>query len=199
VYIAGAEEEIFPSRMSVDSPQELEEERRLFYVAITRSKKRVVITYAQNRYRWGTLTFSSPSRFLRDIDPAFVDWPAERKDREAVQKLTVSTSSFDGEGGRMKKSATPHAGNISSARLMEAGTLTRKPASRIVSAENFVPDDPDLIEAGMQVEHRQFGPGEVIRVEGTSPNRKATVRFFQPEEEKQLLLKFAKLKIKNQN
>jgi DNA helicase-2/ATP-dependent DNA helicase PcrA len=196
VYIAGAEEEIFPSRMSVDSPQELEEERRLFYVAITRSKKRLVITYAQNRYRWGTLTFSSPSRFLRDIDPAFVDWPAERKDREARHKTDGNTFPFSGEGERTKKSATTHSGNIFPARVAVSGSLKQKPASRFVSTEVFVSDDPDLIEAGMQVEHRQFGPGQVIRIEGTSPNRKATVRFYQPEEEKQLLLKFAKLKIK---
>jgi DNA helicase-2/ATP-dependent DNA helicase PcrA len=196
VYIAGAEEEIFPSRMSVDSPQELEEERRLFYVALTRSKKKVVITYAQNRYRWGTLTFSSPSRFLRDIDPAFTDWPAERKDREAMQKAEGNTVPFSGTGERIKKSGAAHAGNLLSVRTAAQGAVKQRSASRFVSAEDFVPDDPDLIEAGMQVEHRQFGPGQVIRVEGISPNRKATVRFNQPDEEKQLLLKFAKLKIK---
>jgi DNA helicase-2/ATP-dependent DNA helicase PcrA len=196
VYIAGAEEEIFPSRMSVDSPQELEEERRLFYVAITRSKKKVVITYAQNRYRWGTLTFSSPSRFLRDIDPAFADWPAERKDREAMQKTEGNTFPFSGTGERMKKSAAAHAGIRLPERTSTPGVAKQKPASRFVSTEDFVPDDPELIEAGMQVEHRQFGPGQVIRVEGINPNRKATVRFIQPDEEKQLLLKFAKLKIK---
>jgi DNA helicase-2/ATP-dependent DNA helicase PcrA len=196
VYIAGAEEEIFPSRMSVDSPQELEEERRLFYVALTRSKKRVVITYAQNRYRWGTLTFSNPSRFLRDIDPAFVDWPVEQKDQEWIHRENKNISAFAGSGERMKRPVSLHAGNIFPSKATAPGTFKQKPASRLVSAEDFIPDDPDLIEAGMQVEHRQFGPGEVIRVEGTRPNRKATVRFCQPEEEKQLLLKFAKLKIK---
>jgi ATP-dependent DNA helicase UvrD/PcrA len=195
VYIAGAEEEIFPSRMSVDSPQELEEERRLFYVAITRSKKRIVITYAQNRYRWGNLTFSSPSRFLRDIDPAYVDWSVERKDREAIRKTDAKAFPIAGIMDGTGKPATKHVGNMSSARVAAAGILKQRPGSRSVSTEEFVPDDPDLIEAGMRVEHRQFGPGQVIRVEGSSPNRKATVRFYQPEEEKQLLLKFAKLKI----
>ena len=199
VYIAGAEEEIFPSRMSVDSPHELEEERRLFYVAITRSKKRVVITYAQNRYRWGTLTFSNPSRFLRDIEPAFVEWPAERKEQETVHKTDGDSSAMYIPGERPGKRAFLHTGNKFQARTVAPGIMKQKPAARDISTEEFLPDDPDLIEAGMQVEHRQFGPGQVIRIEGTSPNRKATVRFCQPEEEKQLLLKFAKLKIIRQN
>ncbi len=77
VYIAGVEEELFPSRMSFESPEEMEEERRLFYVAITRARKRVFISYAQNRYRWGTPTSCQPSRFLRDIDPKYHGLPAE--------------------------------------------------------------------------------------------------------------------------
>jgi DNA helicase-2/ATP-dependent DNA helicase PcrA len=196
VYIAGLEEDIFPSRMSLDSPQELEEERRLFYVALTRSKKRVVITYAQNRYRWGTLTFSSPSRFLRDIDPAFVDWPAEQKENGAMHKTDRNRSPLSGAGEKANRAAPMHLGKVLSSKSMATGISGKRPASRIVLTEDFMPDNPDLIEEGMHIEHRQFGPGQVIRVEGSSPNRKATVRFQQSGEEKQLLLKFAKLKIR---
>ena len=196
VYIAGAEEEIFPSRMAVDSPQELEEERRLFYVALTRSKKRIVITYAQNRYRWGTLMFSHPSRFLRDIDPAFVDWPAGLNDKDTILSDNNRIPLSSGSGKSLQRPKTRHPGEFSRGRSVTTGTNQQKPVSNIVSAEDFIPDNPDAIGVGMQVEHRQFGAGEVLSVDGISPNRKATVRFHQLGEEKQLLLKFARLKIR---
>ena len=89
VYIVGVEEELFPSRMSFESPEEMEEERRLFYVAITRARKRVYISFAQNRYRWGTPSACQPSRFLQDIDPKYLELPggkyAADKPVEAIQ------------------------------------------------------------------------------------------------------------------
>jgi DNA helicase-2/ATP-dependent DNA helicase PcrA len=191
VYIAGAEEEIFPSRLSVDSQHELEEERRLFYVAITRAKKRVVITYAQNRYRWGTLTFSKPSRFLYEIDPAFIYWPALLHDNYSSDNVKTTPLMHTNIGNTPILRANNH--NAQPKRPMNAtasyvNNNTRSPA-------DFIPDNPDKIEVGMQVEHWQFGMGEVISIEGLAPNRKATVRFYQLGEEKNLLLKFAKLKI----
>ncbi|MBN1413559.1 MAG: UvrD-helicase domain-containing protein [Bacteroidales bacterium] len=196
VYIAGVEEEIFPSRMAVDSPQELEEERRLFYVALTRSKKKVVITYAQNRYRWGTLTFSNPSRFLRDIDPDFVDWPVELKAREKMPEAEKDYSPASFSHPTMKRSKVTLRDASFSQRPVATGGSWQKPVNRITSSDDFIPDNPDTIEAGMLVEHRHFGTGEVVSIDGVSPNRKAKVRFQQLGEEKQLLLKFAKLKIK---
>jgi len=196
VFIAGAEEEIFPSRMAVDSPQELEEERRLFYVALTRSKKKVVITYAQNRYRWGTLMFSHPSRFLRDIDTDFADWPARENGRDSQQTADTDSSFSSSSGNKVKKtSPVPHKTD-SRGKPATTGIFQQKAVPRMVAAEDFIPDNPDIIEAGMRIEHRQFGAGEVLSVEGVSPNRKATVRFTGIGEEKQLLLKFAKLKIR---
>jgi DNA helicase-2/ATP-dependent DNA helicase PcrA len=195
VYIAGAEEEIFPSHMSVDSPQDLEEERRLFYVAITRSKKRVVISYAQNRYRWGTLTFSKPSRFLRDIDPVFVDWPAENNNKVSEFSIRKNISSLSDQANATRRPIARQAGNISSGKPAAVRTFQQNSARQLQADDNFIPDNPDAIQPGMQVEHRQFGPGEVLRIEGIAPNRKATVHFHLIGEEKQLLLKFAKLKI----
>lgn len=195
VYIAGAEEEIFPSRMAVDSPQELEEERRLFYVALTRSKKKVVITYAQNRYRWGSLIFSNPSRFLRDIEPTFVDWPAIENGRNGLAHADTDRPISSTPGSLAKKPGYAHPSRIAGEKAPVTATFQAKKVERTLAAGDFKPDDPELIEAGMQVEHRQFGPGEVLSVEGSSPNRKARVRFNGLGEEKQLLLKFAKLRI----
>jgi len=189
VYIAGVEEEIFPSRLSVDSQQELEEERRLFYVAITRAKKRVVITYAQNRYRWGTLTFSKPSRFLYDIDPAFIHWPAALQDNLGYDNNKTKPMNNIGSSPTFK--ANNHASQVK--KPMKATDSHVKNNTR--SPADFIPDNPDKIEIGMKVEHWQFGMGEVISIEGLAPNRKAIVRFHQLGEEKNLLLKFAKLKI----
>ncbi|MBN2273693.1 MAG: UvrD-helicase domain-containing protein [Bacteroidales bacterium] len=196
VYIAGVEEEIFPSRLSVNSPQELEEERRLFYVALTRSKKRVIITYAQNRYRWGTLMFTSPSRFLRDIDPEFVDWQAEEANEPPVKKTENAASLYGASTVRVKKLKAVRPGNHLSPGVVKPDIIRKRAVTTLVSEDDFIPDNPDEIVAGMQVEHRHFGPGEVISVEGAKPNRKAKVHFPRLGEEKQLLLKFAKLRIK---
>ncbi len=191
IYIAGAEEEIFPSRLSLDSPNELEEERRLFYVAITRAKKRVIITYAQNRYRWGTLTFSKPSRFLYEIDPAFIHWPAALKDTlNNSDKNRSKLTAFNNFNNVSALKANNHA-----APAYRKTNTTSTQVNNTRSPDDFIPDNPDKIEVGMKVEHWQFGTGEVISIEGMIPNRKATVRFYQLNEEKNLLLKFAKLKI----
>jgi DNA helicase-2/ATP-dependent DNA helicase PcrA len=201
VYIAGVEEELFPSRMSFESPEEMEEERRLFYVAITRAKKRVFISYAQNRYKWGTPTMSQPSRFLRDIDPKYLDLPVE-------QLMHTADRNYDGNdraGDFHNKSRYRNNGNaktFTGSMPQKSGSLrtntlvpgkTATPA-RPVSA-GFVPDDPDRIQTGMKVEHATFGIGKILHIEGLSPNRKATVFFQETNEEKQLLLKFAKLRI----
>ena len=196
VYIAGVEEEIFPSRMAVDSPQELEEERRLFYVALTRSKKRVVITYAQNRYRWGNLIFCNPSRFLRDIDPSYIEWPARDNEKNSTGHTEADSIIHSASGSKIKKTDNPHSVRIIKGKPFSAGTFQSASVAKAVGSGDFTPDDPALIEVGMQVEHRQFGSGEVLSIEGSSPNRKAKVRFHELGEEKQLLLKFAKLKIK---
>jgi DNA helicase-2/ATP-dependent DNA helicase PcrA len=185
VYIAGVEEELFPSRMSFESAEEMEEERRLFYVAITRARKRVFISYAQNRYRWGVPTSSKPSRFLRDIDPKYLDMPAEQPARP-IQR------SYDDEADWQARNPSYKPTPVSRTNVLIPGKEVRqsKPANA-----DFKSDNPDLIQPGMQVEHPAFGIGKIIHIDGITPNRKATVFFQDLGEEKQLLLKFAKLKI----
>jgi DNA helicase II / ATP-dependent DNA helicase PcrA len=192
VYIAGVEEELFPSYMSLDSARDLEEERRLFYVALTRAKKRVTISYSHSRYRWGEPTDCKPSRFIKEIDETFLDWPDDpRKETElfesANQEPWKNKPFFkDSDTPQMqgKRKLTRISGNFNTSR--------HTPAS---SDHTFIPSDPDLIQTGMLVEHQRFGQGKVVHIEGAMPNKKATVFFQQMKEEKQLLLKFAKLRI----
>lgn len=191
VYIAGVEEELFPSFMSLENARDLEEERRLFYVALTRAKKKVNITYSHSRYRWGEQTDCKPSRFIKEIDEAYLDWPEDpRKDTGLVEAGDEpwKQRSFSQVSGRVQP-----AGHHKLIRITNNG-FAQKPASR-VSNESFTPSDPDTIQAGMLVEHQRFGQGKVVHIEGTMPNKKATVFFQQIKEEKQLLLKFAKLRI----
>ncbi len=205
VYIAGVEEELFPSRMSFESPEEMEEERRLFYVALTRAKKRVFISFAQNRYRWGTPTTCQPSRFLRDIDIKYLDLPSETPvtsnadmdddssdwDTDFYNKSKYSQPGRSATNGRSYHSAVQKKQPSAPERVMPRKTV----ASLRQPPADFKPDNPDSIQSGMNVEHATFGMGKILNIEGVSPNRKATVFFQETSEEKQLLLKFAKLKI----
>jgi DNA helicase II / ATP-dependent DNA helicase PcrA len=198
VYIVGVEEELFPSRMSFESPEDMEEERRLFYVAITRAKKRVFISYAQNRYRWGTPTVCQPSRFLRDIDPKFLEMPVEQSTRNTNQQQQDETdwdSDFHNKSKYHQYNGKPTSGNISKVAPSKPVLVPKKVIPSRPANPNFKPDNPDMIQSGMKVEHTTFGTGKVVHIEGVSPNRKATVFFQEINEEKQLLLKFAKLKI----
>jgi DNA helicase-2/ATP-dependent DNA helicase PcrA len=193
VYIVGVEEELFPSRRSFESPEEMEEERRLFYVAITRAKKRVFISSAQNRYRWGVPTSCQPSRFLRDIDPKYLDMPAEQPSRTPRLNYDEAGDWADNSFNNPTKSYQVR----QKATMARPGLLIPKKtlSSAKAPAADFKPDNPDSIQSGMKVEHGTFGIGKIVHIEGTSPNRKATVFFQETSEEKQLLLKFAKLRI----
>jgi DNA helicase II / ATP-dependent DNA helicase PcrA len=200
VYIVGLEEELFPSKMSFESPEDMEEERRLFYVAITRARKRVNISYALNRYKWGTPSTCQPSRFLLDIDQKFLEMPEDTMGRQPTKKQERENAwDFDYAG----KSRSPVNSAARSYPSPGSTPVSGKPAMvpkkavplRKVPTEDFKADNPDLVQPGMKVEHNQFGIGKVIQIEGTPPNRKATVFFQEFGEEKQLLLKFAKLKI----
>lgn len=184
VYIVGLEENLFPSQMSMDSREDLEEERRLFYVAITRAEKKLTISYANSRYRWGNLISCEPSRFIEEIDPEFIEDKGGR-----VHKGNF----FFDEHPVERWTDRPSPGQLN--------TVFNKPPStagmkKVASAEvqNFTGDDTSGIQAGMEVEHAKFGRGKVLVVEGTPGDLKATV-FFQGVGNKQLLLKFAKLKI----
>ncbi len=172
VYVTGLEEELFPSRLSANTREELEEERRLFYVAVTRAMEQVTLSYAMTRYRWGIPLNSVPSRFIREIEPEYMDQPLEE--------------------GRDEPGRT--AWQFSQKKVERMPVAVSRATPQSSPGSHFTPDDPAEIQAGMQVEHHRFGPGKIINLEGEPPNRKATV-FFREHGQKQLLLKFAKLKI----
>ncbi|UCH14564.1 MAG: ATP-binding domain-containing protein, partial [Bacteroidales bacterium] len=199
IYIAGVEEDLLPSRLSLDSPKDLEEERRLFYVAVTRARKRVILTYAQSRYRWGSPVDCSPSRFIKDIDEKYVDHAQEK---ESVTGITnyedhirdadthkLSSKQLRGE----YRNNHINAGNRRFVKLTDSAVFNNSKSEN--ADRNFKSDDPEKIQSGMKVEHQRFGVGKVVHIEGVFPNRKATVLFHESGQKKQLLLKFAKLKI----
>ncbi len=187
--IAGVEEELFPSQMSVDNPNELEEERRLFYVALTRAAQSAMITYAATRYRWGIQQFCSPSRFIREIAPEFVELPA------GFHPLRHPGGAGKDEAGEREKFVPE-----SYRKIMQRGKAPgqvsvggRKLVNMDQVAKDFNPSDTNQIKVGTRVEHPRFGIGEVTAIEGEVSSAKATVSF--PIGKKQLLLKFAKLRV----
>ncbi|HJX71916.1 MAG TPA: UvrD-helicase domain-containing protein [Bacteroidales bacterium] len=188
VYIAGCEERLFPSLFSSDNPQDLEEERRLFYVAVTRARKKVMITYSRSRYRWGVPTDCEPSRFISEIDPQYIDWPQQNRPGAFV---------FDDADVEGKPFFRKRMDFFKRERLGSQSTLpgAGNKAAHHTPDPDFRPDNPDLIKIGMKIEHQRFGYGKVIHLEGTSRDRKATVFFQSLGQEKQLLLKFARLRI----
>ncbi len=205
VYVVGLEENLFPSQLSLNSRSDLEEERRLFYVALTRAEKQAFLTYSTSRYRWGNLTSCEPSRFLEEIDSQYLEF--EGFDRKAPKPSNDHQyNDMDWENFRR-----PSNGNGNGYSQYKAKPAAPKPAytppvvpKNLVnvnkaSSASFTADDAEAImklQSGMQVEHEKFGIGKVLNVEGMLPNKKATV-FFEGVGQKQLLLKFAKLKIIN--
>jgi DNA helicase II / ATP-dependent DNA helicase PcrA len=191
VYIAGCEEDLFPSNMSMDSQRDLEEERRLFYVALTRAMNKVTLSYAQSRYKWGTPTDCAPSRFLKEIETEYIEWPDDPRLR--------SKDSIEHSFGFRRKESQASSQSFSPKTRISAQASANMFKSRQTVEENpnFIPDAPEKIQQGMTVEHQRFGKGKIVHIEGEMPNRKATVFFQQIKQEKQLLLKFAKLRIVN--
>ena len=184
VYIVGLEENIFPSPQSVDSMRKLEEERRLFYVAITRAEKHCIMTYAKMRYRYGKMEFSSPSRFLRDIDSDLLETgrPSSRNSIPPRRKPVSVVPSF-----RESRNLTP---------------LRRQPSSFCPQPSDIIPHTSSIshhpsggFSVGDAVVHERFGDGIVTAIEGSGDSQKAIVNFTYSGT-KQLLLKFAKLKKK---
>ncbi len=187
VFVAGLEEDLFPSYMSVSTQRELEEERRLFYVAITRARRRLSLSYAESRYRWGSPVTCKPSRFIHELDGEYVEMPAEPHGGVFFRRSAAHLSTPVRPSPVSPADKLPVSGGKKWVRLSESKTKPREERS-------FEADDPAGIQAGMQVEHARFGRGKVIGLEGSPPDVKATV-FFPGHGQKQLLLKFAKLKI----
>lgn len=187
VYIVGLEENLFPSQMSLNSRADLEEERRLFYVAVTRAEAKLSLSYATSRYRWGTLNNCEPSRFLDELDPAYLnlDFKSRRGTEESGDSFTEDRQTWS----RTEKDV------FTKPKVRTVKTTSLLPKAHKPSA-GFTPSDTNNLQIGMEVEHERFGFGKVINVEGNRGDMKATI-FFKELGQKQLLLKFAKLRIVN--
>lgn len=210
VYIVGMEEGIFPSPRSAEDPNDLEEERRLFYVAITRAIKRVVISYALSRYKWGTVTQSIASRFLKEIDREYVenpevletnrfdDRPAARDEEAAARPPRPGERRSWGESGkpvytRREGVRTDVRGaEAARERFLQRGSFKKVSAAATARTIGQPVASVGNIRVGSRVEHDKFGQGEVTALENTASDIKATV-VFDKHGSKTLLLKFARL------
>jgi DNA helicase-2/ATP-dependent DNA helicase PcrA len=194
--IAGVEEELFPSQMSIDNPKDLEEERRLFYVALTRAEKSALISYAALRYKWGIQNSCSPSRFIKEIEPKYLELPPDFYPLIAG-KGSEEREPFVPDAYRkvMERRAQPGRIQSGGRRLVNVHSVPSngKGTAQSQVPADFTPSAPDQITLGKKVEHPRFGIGKVLVLEGSGPNVKATVEF--PIGRKQLLLKFAKLRV----
>lgn len=188
VFVGGLEETLFPNAMAINTREELEEERRLFYVAITRAKKRLWLTYANNRYRFGNLTQNEPSRFIDEL-------PEDRLDKSFA-------------GGNMRNNQTNHWNAFDRSRPQfgnsKRETKNEKPSYLVstpvikikehIPSPDFAPSDTSNLQPGQKIEHQKFGFGEVIKMEGAAHNPVATVKF-EYNGEKKIMLNYAKLRI----
>ncbi len=195
VYVAGLEENLFPSFMSISSRQELEEERRLFYVAVTRAERQLTLSYAMTRYQYGNSSCQEMSRFVEEIDPKYIEMP-QRKSQ--FPKPGVLPKAFQGVKGvkwspeaerdfQRKPAPEPQKPR----RLQPKSSLPQGPTAPNSAAEI------NAIQVGMRVRHAKFGEGKVLTIEGSGNDRKATI-FFDQVGQKTMMLVYAKLVIINQ-
>ena len=194
VYIVGMEEDLFPSAMSMNTRSELEEERRLFYVALTRAEKQAFLTYTQNRYRWGKLIDAEPSRFLEEIEEQYVENLTPVNDGYRY-KSTIDKNIF-GEVDKSKlRQVKPRNGTPPSTQKPNENQLRklRKLKPEISAPAKAMDLDPGLV-TGARVNHTRFGRGKILNIEGAGNDRKAEIHFDQGGIKK-LLLRFAKLEV----
>lgn len=189
VYIVGLEENLFPGIQTLSTREDLEEERRLFYVALTRAEKKLILSYAESRYRWGNMTLSEPSRFIEEIDQSLIEKTRKASFRGATIKEERNYNPFN----KSKSSWTSTINDSHSGTTATSPAQLRQPVAHNV---NMSTADASEIMAGQRVFHQKFGAGTVITVEGAGPNKKASVDFDESGN-KMLMLKFAKLSIIN--
>lgn len=191
VYVVGLEENLFPSQLSLSSRPDLEEERRLFYVALTRAEKKVSLSYAVSRFRWGNLVHSEPSRFIEEIPEKHLDITSSKP---SLNENSVSSQTWNRKPLLRKR--TNQQGTVSRTDL-KSRNLTKYDDSREpggLDTGGGTSEHVNRMTIGTEVIHDKFGKGEIIAMDGEAPNIKATVTF-QGAGNKQLLLKFAKLRI----
>ena len=178
VFVVGLEENLFPSQLSLTSRQELEEERRLFYVAVTRAEQKLTLSFATSRFKYGNLIPCEPSRFIDEIESKYLEFAYANTLKMESSVLKKKESQAFGKGYGM---------NVGK-------PVFSKPNTPIQVSANFKESNTANLNAGQQVEHQRFGRGEVISVQDTGDNRKAVIRFVEAGE-KTLVLKFAKLMV----
>ena len=198
VFVVGLEEGLFPSEMVSGNPREMEEERRLFYVAITRAKTHCYLSYAQCRFRYGQMEFSSPSRFLKDIDPKYLDkqqsmFSSQRSIDADVQLPWARRGSLFGNSEQQEK-PRPFRPTIPSVKPIPTARPLSSTSQTPTSSQSLPPHKGEGLKEGVFILHNRFGRGEILRIEGTGDNTKATVQF-ENVGTKQLLLKFAKFEV----
>jgi DNA helicase-2/ATP-dependent DNA helicase PcrA len=187
VYLVGLEENLFPSQMALHSRTELEEERRLFYVAVTRARDTCTLSYATSRFIWGNLVTSEPSRFIDEIARDFLHF--EVPDRPGGRSLNSRASGFDRPmSGGLNRSLS------SSSISTSSSTPNLKPMSQASSAPKKTGASSLDLKVGFNVQHAQFGTGKITAIEGTGNDKKATI-FFPGKGAKNLLLRFANLTV----
>ena len=192
VHVVGLEENLFPSFMSSSTREELEEERRLFYVALTRAEKQVFFTYAVSRFQWGKITSAEPSRFLSEVDEQYLEYVNPATESRFMNNSGLKSNIFDDEPSepRFFKKKDPKKTIEKNEPAPIPQNLKPVATARIINPSGNSSQD---IEVGDRVRHDRFGVGEVIFLDGTDPqNIKAKVKFHH-EGEKNLILKFAKL------
>lgn len=199
VFVVGLEENLFPSQMSSSSVREIEEERRLFYVAITRACRHCFLTYAKNRFRYGKVEFANKSRFLDDITPEYISFVSNRS--SSADTYGSRKYSKDDVELPWKRRSTLFDDSFAERRSFTVPKMSRpasnlKPVSRVESVprSNASASSGSELSVGTRIEHERFGIGMVTKLEGTGDNLKATVEFSHVGT-KQLLLKFAKYKV----
>ncbi|MDG1451773.1 MAG: 3'-5' exonuclease [Polaribacter sp.] len=193
VYIVGLEENLFPSAMSMNTRSELEEERRLFYVALTRAEKVAYLSYAQTRYRWGKLVDAEPSRFLEEIDDQYLNYIKSKTPERSINSF-VDKSIFEDapKGIRFQKPIQRKKMELNLNKKKEI--ILPKKLKKVAFLDSKTNLFDGNIVVGNIVEHNRFGRGEVLAIEGNGPNKKAEIKFGTVGKKK-LLLQFAKLKV----
>ncbi len=209
VFAAGLEEMLFPNAMAINTREELEEERRLFYVVVTRAKQRLWITYANTRYRFGQLVQNEPSRFIEEIpeqsmDRSFAGGGSKNQiggnnwSRGSAFDRMKGKSIDDGESGKVsQQSGTYYNTGPAAAKTTPSYLPPKGQQAKIkehIPSPDFVASDTSNLQAGHKVEHQKFGFGEVIKMEGAAHNPIATVKF-EHNGEKKIMLNYAKLRI----
>ncbi len=196
VYVVGVEEMLFPSAMAINTREELEEERRLFYVAVTRAKQKLWLTYANTRYRFGQLLQMEPSRFLNEVPEQHLD----RTFAGGGMRNQVSNNWGGAPAERMKGFGANPTFNYENRKEPETkkpsyiNSVAKSPQVTHIPTANFEPSDTTDLQNGQKIEHQKFGFGTVMQIEGSAHNPIATINF-ENGDEKKIMLNYAKLRI----